>query len=496
MPLASAAGVTAGLLSNSDFVNFNSKQSALSAGSGISIAGSVISATGLTTSNLATSAGITNGQLQNNAIIFGSTSQALGSTVSTLSGLSTVNATNFVGALTGNASTATSLQTGRTIGTTGDVTYTSPSFNGTGNVTGNAVVNSVGGVVSSTIATMSTTVSAATSNNTVNTLVRRDASGNISAGTITANNLNLTNPLTTANGGTGTNLTLANNVFAGPLSSTVSSAPSFRRLTLEDLPDALNGITGNVNGDILYWKDGNWVLLPVPVNANGQVLTIIEGVPTWQGNTGGTSLGGNIVSETGRVWMDRNLGASRAATSSTDHFGYGSLFQWGRAADGHEVIFWTNSTSGTVRNAPITTQTANDFPTHSNFIALLNQNNWRTTNNDLLWQGIYGINNPCPSGFRLPTQAEFQAEIDTWTANYGASTASVAASSSLKLPVPGQRSNGTAAGLGVNGIQGYYWTSTVGASNFAMRLNIQSGTSAAIGSSPKSFGFSVRCIKD
>lgn len=45
---------------------------------------------------------------------------------------------------------------------------------------------------------------------------------------------------------------------------------------------------------------------------------------------------------TGHTWMDRNLGASRAATSSTDTEAYGDLYQWGRAADGHQ-----KRTSGT-----------------------------------------------------------------------------------------------------------------------------------------------------
>ena len=36
-------------------------------------------------------------------------------------------------------------------------------------------------------------------------------------------------------------------------------------------------------------------------------------------------------SGTGRIWMDRNLGAPSAATSSTDYTAYGSLFQWCRA---------------------------------------------------------------------------------------------------------------------------------------------------------------------
>jgi hypothetical protein len=60
----------------------------------------------------------------------------------------TVTATTFIGnvtgnvtgSVTGNADTATALATGRTIGMTGDVTWTSASFDGTGNVTGTAAI--------------------------------------------------------------------------------------------------------------------------------------------------------------------------------------------------------------------------------------------------------------------------------------------------------------------------------------------------------------------
>lgn len=58
----------------------------------------------------------------NPALLFNATTGAL-------------SATSFIGALTGNASTATALATGRTIAITGDLTYTSPSFDGSGNVT-------------------------------------------------------------------------------------------------------------------------------------------------------------------------------------------------------------------------------------------------------------------------------------------------------------------------------------------------------------------------
>ena len=47
---------------------------------------------------------------------------------------------NITGDVTGNADTATALATGRTIGMTGDVVWTSASFDGSGNVTGTASI--------------------------------------------------------------------------------------------------------------------------------------------------------------------------------------------------------------------------------------------------------------------------------------------------------------------------------------------------------------------
>ena len=55
--------------------------------------------------------------------------------------------------VTGNAGTATSLAMGRTIGITGDVTYTSPSFNGTSNITAAATVSRINGTALSGLAT-------------------------------------------------------------------------------------------------------------------------------------------------------------------------------------------------------------------------------------------------------------------------------------------------------------------------------------------------------
>jgi hypothetical protein len=61
--------------------------------------------------------------------------------VANLSGINTGDQIN----ITGNAGTATALANGRTIGITGDVTYTSPTFNGNSNVTGTSTVTRING---------------------------------------------------------------------------------------------------------------------------------------------------------------------------------------------------------------------------------------------------------------------------------------------------------------------------------------------------------------
>ena len=71
--------------------------------------------------------GIGNAQLTNSSTTIGSTAIALGASSTTLAGLTSVSSTGFTGALTGNASTATTLETARTINGT--------SFNGSANIT-------------------------------------------------------------------------------------------------------------------------------------------------------------------------------------------------------------------------------------------------------------------------------------------------------------------------------------------------------------------------
>jgi hypothetical protein len=145
-------------------------------------------------------------------------------------------------ALSGNSTTATALATGRTIGMTGDVVWTSASFDGSGNVTGTATIqaNSVAlgtdttgnyvavGAVSGTGLSGSssseggtfTVTSNATNANTASAIVARDGSGNFAAGTITA--------ALTGNASTATTLQTARTIngvsFNGAANITVADA--------------------------------------------------------------------------------------------------------------------------------------------------------------------------------------------------------------------------------------------------------------------------------
>jgi uncharacterized protein (TIGR02145 family) len=178
--------------------------------------------------------------------------------------------------------------------------------------------------------------------------------------------------------------------------------------------------------------------------------------------------------------MDRNLGASQVATSSTDTAAYGDLYQWGRGTDGHQIR--TSDTTSTLSSS--------DNPGHSNFILAPNSPfDWRSPQNTNLWQGVSGINNPCPSGYRLPTEAELNAERTSWISNNAAG----AFASPLKLPVAGDRNFSTGS-LGTVGSSGYYWSSTVDGAN--SRYLVFFSSNAYMNSYARAHAFSVRCIKD
>ena len=113
-------------------------------------------------------------------------------TTTKLTSSSTITASSgFVGNLTGTASaatlaaSATALATGRTIALTGDVTYTSGSFDGTGNVTGTASIGS-GVIVNADVNSSAAIAFSKMANLTASRALVSDGSGDVSISAVTS----------------------------------------------------------------------------------------------------------------------------------------------------------------------------------------------------------------------------------------------------------------------------------------------------------------------
>ena len=235
-----------------------------------------------------------------------------------------------------------------------------------------------------------------------------------------------------------------------------------------DTTNEIQNLSVSTSGDTLYLSGGNYVIIPGISAANPFPLGTVHCTST------PTEIV-DVTSTTGKTWMDRNLGASQVATSSTDADSYGDLYQWGRAADGHQCR--TSETTSTLSSS--------DTPVDGKFIT--SDNDWRDQPNDNLWQGVNGTNNPCPNGYRLPTDAEWETESMSWNSV----SAEDAFGSPLKLPTAGYRNKSNGQSV-VEGL-GYYWSSTVFLT-YAKYLQFYSGGGDQ-NSHPRARGGSVRCIK-
>ena len=203
----------------------------------------------------------------------------------------------------------------------------------------------------------------------------------------------------------------------------------------------------------------------------------------------GTTYGIVTSPYTGKVWLDRNLGASQVCTSLDDALCYGDYYQWGRNSDGHQES-----------NSSTTTTLATDVNNAgSSFILSPNgSHDWTSTDSNgsqryTNWSATDG-NSVCPVGFRIPYNTEMNAEVfDAGSAQI--SNSSDAFNSFLKLPVAGQRQYAFNIPIQNAGSFAYLWLLNSNNSNL-IKLFVTAGdaytTSAAVSAS----GNSIRCIKD
>ena len=228
---------------------------------------------------------------------------------------------NVTGDVTGNADTATAWATGRSLTLSGDVTGTATGIDGSGNIavtttiaadsvalgtdtTGNYVStgavsgNGLSGSASAEGATFTVT-SNATNANTASTIVFRDASGNFSAGTITA--------ALNGNATTATTATTANSVAANSVALGTDTTGNY----VGAGATSGNGISGSVSSE-----GGTFTVTSNATNANtGSTIVFRDASGNFSAGTITASLSGNATTATnisgysGTYWTSNNDGS-------------------------------------------------------------------------------------------------------------------------------------------------------------------------------------------
>ena len=201
---------------------------------------------------------------------------------------------------------------------------------------------------------------------------------------------------------------------------------------------------------------------------------------------------------TAKVWMDRNLGATQAATGVNDVASYGDLYQWGRATDG-----------GQLRTAPQNSTKLTDISSRStNSISSqpwTSQADWNSQTGGVWnvqpWNNTDGgVNNPCPNGFRVPTASEWNAELNgmigaglVTNSSSATNIATGAYASFLKIPQAGVIEGGGFSGT-VLTTKTVFWTTDRLDSFSAKEIRFWPTQGAYQNANWYSFRYSVRCI--
>ncbi len=161
----------------------------------------------------------------------------------------------------------------------------------------------------------------------------------------------------------------------------------------------------------------------------------------------------------------------------------GGYWQWGRSAQA--AAGPTGPDVGQANNGPVS--------------------GWNSTNpaDDSWTDGTKTANDPCPTGYRIPTKAEWDgvlahnliSNVGTFnnsTTNYGAGKKF---GDQLTLPAASGRDSNDGS-LVSRGDAGVYWSSTEFETEFAWNLFFTSGFAITSYVGNRAYGYSVRCVED
>ncbi|TAJ10301.1 hypothetical protein DMA11_19195 [Marinilabiliaceae bacterium JC017] len=197
-----------------------------------------------------------------------------------------------------------------------------------------------------------------------------------------------------------------------------------------------------------------------------------------------------VVKHNGRYWMDRNLGASQRAESLRDTLAYGDVFQWGRAADGHQLVDEITTTKELVPSGK--------QPWHNAFI--FNKNpDW---NEDASWTKRWYNGSPnmeystnvCPDGWHVPSSYEWELAMSGWRNKQDAFNSPLKLPSAIPLRNPTQitKRNKLSTAYSI-----HYWSSTSGVNKGSATATFMSNSIVRLFNVyARRSGYPVRCIKD
>ena len=211
------------------------------------------------------------------------------------------------------------------------------------------------------------------------------------------------------------------------------------------------------------------------------------------------------------IWAPVNCGYE-PATSDSEGYPYGKLYQWGRKyGQGYSTSY--DASAPEIVEGPISAVNGQkDIYSNTFFTAPESPYDWASPQKDDLWNSgtednpVKTENDPCPKGWRVPTNAQLAHMTngssimtvgDQKGCYFSGDYTYLDNAPQVFFPAAGSRysRDGSAGG---RGSLGYYWSSSPGSdflSSFAY-LFLFSNRSMDMGCSDRADGYSVRCVQE